>query len=119
MKVLGRVKREVTHCVDWSRMSSTTSPHIFKEGSKRDLDYINKFLKENQCTLFLRKTHSEFPDTILLNYIYEGEKVSEDRVSKLKRIEYGFLFQRALVQFMKFSFIGFILFSCYYVYISL
>lgn len=119
MNVLGRVKREVTHCVDWSRMSSTTSPHIFKEGSKRDLEHIDKFLKENHCTLFLRKTHSEFPDQILLNYIYEREKISEERVSKLKRIEYGFLFQRVLVYLMKFSFIGFLLFSCYYVYISL
>jgi len=118
MNVLGRVRREVTHCVDWSRMTSTTSPHIFKEGSKRDLDYINKFLKENQYTLFLRKTHKEFPDSILLNYIYEREKVSEDRVSKLKRIEYGFLFQRLFSQLMKYSLIGFILFSCYYVYIN-
>jgi hypothetical protein len=118
MNVLGRVKREVTHCVDWSRMSSTTSPHIFKEGSKRDLEFIDKFIKENQCTLFLRKTHTYFPDSILLNYIYEREKVSEDRVSKLKQIEYVFLFQRILIQLMEFSFISFILFSCYYLYIN-
>ena len=116
MNVLGRVRREVTHCVDWSRMSSRTSPHIFKEGSKRDLDYINKFLKENKYTLFLRKTDKEFPNQILLNYIYEREKIGEERVSKLKRIEYGFLLQRILVQLMKFSFIGFLLFSCYYIY---
>jgi hypothetical protein len=119
MNGLERVKREVTHCADWSRMSSTTSPHIFKEGSKRDLDHIDSFLKENQCTLFLRKVDSAFPDSILLNYIYEREKISEDRVSKLKRTEYVFFFKRVFSQLMKLSFLGFILFSCYYVYISL
>jgi hypothetical protein len=100
-------------------MSSTTSPHIFKEGSKKDLDHINIFLKENQYTLFLRKTDKEFPDSILLNYIYEREKIGEDRISKLKRIEYGFLFQKILIQLMKFSFISFLLIFCYNIYINL
>jgi hypothetical protein len=116
MNVLERVKREVTHCVDWSRMSSKTSPHIFREGSTRDTDHINKFLEENHYTLFLRKIHSEFPDQILVNYIYEREKVSEDRVNKLKQIEYGFLFRRVFTKSIKFLFIGFLLFSCYYLY---
>jgi hypothetical protein len=60
-----------THATDWSRMSSKTSPHIFKNACKTDIAFIENFLKENKYTMFIRKVSPEFPDTILEKYIYD------------------------------------------------
>jgi hypothetical protein len=60
-----------THATDWSRMTSATSPHLFKYANKTDIDFIEKFLKENKYTMFIRKISPEFPDTILKKYIYD------------------------------------------------
>lgn len=69
---LHKAKNYITHATDWSRMSSSTSPHIFKSGNKEDLEFIDNHLKKNEYTIFLRKVSSEFPDSILLNYIYNN-----------------------------------------------
>ena len=124
MKSLANVKREVTHCVDWNRMTSRTSPHIFKDFSKRDLDYINDFLRENKYTMFLRKVDPTFPDDILLNYIYnqdieiqyidiEGNQYNnlvQKRKYHLKILEYKIYFMR----FIKKNFFSLILLIAYY-----
>ena len=36
--------------------------------------FIEKFLKENKYTMFIRKVSPEFPDTILQKYIYNYSK---------------------------------------------
>ena len=113
MKSLGNVKREVTHCVDWNRMTSRTSPHIFKEFSKRDLDFINHFLRENKYTMFLRKVDPTFPDDILLNYIYNQDidnTLIQKRKYHLKFLEYKIYFMR----FIKKNFFSLILLIAYY-----
>jgi hypothetical protein len=61
---------EITTITDWSRMSSPTSPHLFKEGSNQDILFIEKQLKENKYALFLRKVDVSFPDETLNNFIY-------------------------------------------------
>lgn len=61
---------ELTTITDWSRMSSPTSPHLFKEGSNEDILFIEKQLKENKYALFLRKVDVSFPNEILNNFIY-------------------------------------------------
>jgi hypothetical protein len=66
----GSVLNEITHITDWNRMSSLTSPHVFKEGSKIDLKFIDAELERNKCALFIRKIAPEFPDNILRGYIY-------------------------------------------------
>jgi len=71
MASLKNVIKEVTHCADWSRMSSKTSPHIFREGSKKDVDYIHNFLKENKYTMFLRKVSPDFPDDLIRTFLYQ------------------------------------------------
>jgi hypothetical protein len=63
-----------THMTDWSRMSSSTSPHIFTEGDERDIQFIEKNLKENEFVMFIRKIHPMFPDSILKKYIYSNEE---------------------------------------------
>jgi hypothetical protein len=55
-------------------MASGTSPHIFKEANKTDILFIEKFIKENKYTMFIRKVSPEFPDEILQKYIYNYSK---------------------------------------------
>jgi hypothetical protein len=69
-----------THIIDWCRRSSTTSPHIFKDGDKMDIDIIEKTLKENNYTIFIRKVSSEFSDDILRKYIYEYSKDADKQL---------------------------------------
>ena len=69
--VLKNVKNSPSTCMDWSRMSSKTSPHLFKEGyeNQEDIIFIKRFLRENPYTIFLRKVDVTFPNEILENFI--------------------------------------------------
>jgi hypothetical protein len=71
MGTIGDVVNEITHCVDWNRRSSPTSPYVFKYGTQEDVEYIGKFIKENKYTMFLRKVSPEFPDEILFTFLYQ------------------------------------------------
>ena len=66
---LHNIKNARTHATDWSRMSSSTSPHLFKYGHKKDIDFIQNFLEKNKYTMFLRKVDPEFPDYIIRHFI--------------------------------------------------
>jgi hypothetical protein len=68
---LANVINSNTHLTDWVRMSSMTSPHVFKDGNQSDMDFLKKELKmgENNHVMFLRKVHPDFPDEILYSYI--------------------------------------------------
>jgi hypothetical protein len=46
-------------------MASPTSPHFFKEGTEENINIICDLLKENKYTLFLRKVHKTFPDSVI------------------------------------------------------
>jgi hypothetical protein len=54
-------------------MTSTTSPHVFKEGNELDIKFIENEMKEKKYQMFIRKVAPEFPDNILENYIYDTE----------------------------------------------
>jgi hypothetical protein len=73
-----------THIADWSRPTSATSPHVFKNADEADIRFIDKELERNLYFIFIRKIAPEFPDKILRHYIYEHNK--ED-VNKLVLIE--------------------------------
>ena len=61
-----------SHAADWSRMASTTSPHVFKEANETDTHFIENCLKtSNHKFLFIRKVHRDFPDDVLKYYIYD------------------------------------------------
>jgi hypothetical protein len=64
----------ITHMADWSRMTSTTSPHVFKQANDRDLNFIDNELEKNRFVMFIRKISPEFPDKVLRHYIYEKNK---------------------------------------------
>jgi Core-2/I-Branching enzyme len=66
---LKNVKNAVTHAADWNRMSSATSPHVFKDGNARDLEFISNFLHQNKYAMFLRKVHQDFPEYIIHDFI--------------------------------------------------
>ena len=73
----GPVISASTHIADWSRITSKTSPHIFKEGNEIDLKFIDSSLEKNKYSMFIRKVSPEFPNDILKRYIYE-KYVEED-----------------------------------------
>ena len=64
IKSNGLINQSSNIC-DWSRMTSTTSPYVFKEATHENINSINKLLKENPYTMFLRKVDCDFPDTVI------------------------------------------------------
>lgn len=60
-----RMINESSTVSDWTRMASPTSPHFFKEGTEENINIICDILKENKYTLFLRKVHKTFPDSVI------------------------------------------------------
>lgn len=70
------VKNEITHITDWDRMSSATSPYLFKTGDLQDITFIANMLKKNKFSFFLRKVDASFPDDILLNFIHAPDTES-------------------------------------------
>jgi len=51
---------------DWTRMSSPTSPYLFKEATEENKQVIAKLLEDNPQALFLRKVHRDFPDESIM-----------------------------------------------------
>jgi len=70
----------VSHTTDWSRMTSSTSPHLFKEANKLDIKFIDTTLAKDKYVMFIRKVAPEFPDKILKNYIYEYSHQKNDKL---------------------------------------
>jgi hypothetical protein len=62
-----KLLNSVTTITDWSRMSSPTSPYLFKEATDENINIISNLLKENPNAMFLRKVDREFPDQSILN----------------------------------------------------
>jgi hypothetical protein len=67
------VKCEVSHLTDWDRMTSATSPHVFKDANKEDTVFIDKELQKKHYAVFIRKISTEFPDEILRQYIFKND----------------------------------------------
>lgn len=101
---LKEVKQAVTHAADWSRMSSATSPHVFKEGNKTDLSFINDFLEKNRYTMFLRKVDLKFPDQVITEYINKDTDVVNRR-TRVRRLERRYAFQQLLQQLKKYGYL--------------
>jgi len=69
-----------THIIDWKRMTSTTSPHVFKKGDETDKKFIDSELNKNKYAMFIRKVSPEFPDEVLNHYIYDYNKINDDKL---------------------------------------
>jgi Core-2/I-Branching enzyme len=103
-----------SHITDWIRMSSMTSPHVFKEGNKKDLEFLEKeiCLSENKYAVFLRKVHMEFPDSSL----YQLMEKREDKQKLWRRKCFLFflecwLFQKRLYPWILAFFISWIFYK--------
>ena len=68
LKTFGELDNDIRHIndsstiADWTRMSSPTSPYLFREATDENINIIKNLLKENKHSMFLRKVHWEFPD---------------------------------------------------------
>ena len=76
----GSVISSVTHIAEWSRTTSPTSPHLFKEGNELDIQFINREVEKNKYAIFIRKVSPEFPNKILKYYIYEKNKEADNKL---------------------------------------
>ena len=66
-----------THLTDWSRMSSPTSPYVFKKANDTDIKFIENNLTKNNYIIFIRKVAPEFSNDLLKYYIYEVNREKE------------------------------------------
>jgi len=71
LELNGPVISAITHLTDWDRMSSFTSPHVFKDVKNVDIKFIDDGLKKNKYAMFIRKIAPEFPDDVLKKYIFK------------------------------------------------
>ena len=69
---------EQSNLADWTRMSSPTSPYLFKDATLENINNIKKLLKENKYSIFLRKVAPSFPDQKLLEIMDEDFNHSYD-----------------------------------------
>jgi len=79
-KKLPQMNSNITHLTDWSRMDSATSPHMFKDGDEKDVEFITEQLDEQPFAMFLRKVSPKFPDEILMKFIGTLEVVKDNIV---------------------------------------
>jgi hypothetical protein len=82
-----RIICKPTHLTDWNRLSSSTSPHVFKEVNDQDIIFIDKELEKNGHAVFIRKIAPEFPDEILRHYIYEQNKEKDQQLILVEPFE--------------------------------
>jgi hypothetical protein len=87
-----------THITDWSKMETSTSPYVFKNGNLEEIQTIENLLNTSNSnyTIFIRKIAREFPDEVLKKYIYPlNEKTKLDyniKKNKIKKNIFLFLF---------------------------
>jgi hypothetical protein len=74
IKSNGLINQSSNIC-DWSRMTSATSPYVFQVATRENIYIINKLLKENPYTMFLRKVDCDFPDTVI-RQIMDADTIS-------------------------------------------
>lgn len=116
---LDKVISAASHITDWMRMSSTTSPHLFKEGNEIDIKFIEDNLQKNKYAMFIRKIASEFPDKILKYYLYEynreKEKITnEPFIFKYNRIKNVIIFLNNCFSLYYSCFIAFLIYLYLY-----
>ena len=58
------INESATLC-DWKRMSTPTSPYVFKDATPENMNIISNLLKENKYAMFLRKVDTSFPDSTI------------------------------------------------------
>jgi hypothetical protein len=106
------VIKSVTHIADWSRMETSTSPHLFKNADEKDLKFIDLSIEQNKYVIFIRKIAPEFPNDILKHYIYEKNK-DNDNILILRE---PIIFTYIKIKKYLFIFSLIFIFLCYNIY---
>lgn len=75
------INNSATLC-DWTRMSSPTSPYLFKDATPENIHIISNLLKENKYTMFLRKVHQDFPDSTIKDIMNIDFNHKYDKIHK-------------------------------------
>jgi len=70
---------EITHAADWDRMSSDTSPYVFREATNENIRWIDETLKKNKEVMFLRKVDPSFPNEILEKYCKSKNSIYKNK----------------------------------------
>jgi len=100
-----------SHLTDWNRMSSATSPHVFKDADTKDIQFIEKELERNEYAVFIRKIHPEFPHQVLNHYIYEYRKEKDDKLVIYEPLELTIMKYQLLLKKLLLA-LSFILMIC-------
>lgn len=69
-----------THIVDWSRMSSATSPYVFTSDSEINETFIQNQLNKNKYAMFIRKISPQFPNNTLKKFIYQYSLTEDSKL---------------------------------------
>ncbi len=81
-KTLEKVVNKSVNLTNWEKMSSPTSPYVFKYGSCEEIEYIKDNLEKNELLMFLRKVDISFPDDILSDIISKNNYLTEIKKDK-------------------------------------
>jgi len=66
---LENVANENTTITDWIHPASSTSPHLFKFGTREEIAFIDETFLNDPNSMFIRKIDATFPDEIINWYI--------------------------------------------------
>ena len=96
-------------------MTSTTSPHLFKDANEKDILFVGNEIRANQYCMFIRKVSPEFPDDILREYIFFKYKESDDNL--IISEPFWFTYSRIKIQFQDNIYLMFIILSVWMYYL--
>jgi hypothetical protein len=69
-----------THIANWNRMTSATSPYVFKYVSEENTEFITNSVNTYPYGMFIRKIAPEFPNTELEYFIYEHNQSDDEKL---------------------------------------
>ena len=116
------VECSITHLTDWSRMTSATSPYVFKEATIQNIHFIENAIKLNPFCMFIRKVSPEFPNEVInkfLNFEQEEKEKEEEEEEEQDKTKPTQIARQDIRGFAAFNFfIIFIIFYYYYTYFT-
>jgi hypothetical protein len=80
---LPNVKNEISHICDWTKMSSPTSPYVFKNGNTDEITFINTAINKHNFAFFVRKIDKSFPDETLIAIMSQNTIANTQEQNKL------------------------------------
>jgi hypothetical protein len=97
-----RTINESATVADWTRMASPTSPYMFQDANKENINIICNLLKKNKYCMFLRKVHKSFPDEeirkiMTMDFNHEYPVLHNQAISKSNLLKFVCEFPNNLI----------------------